>query len=84
MGNENEEHLGYGLGLIKAVILLFVFLAVVLLWKWLLRQISWKSVRRRLIKHAIVHSLGTPQPLRNFDASESKDRSPHERKERIG
>jgi hypothetical protein len=86
MGDENVEVHWYDFCLIKAVILLFVFLAVALLCKWLLRRIPWKSVKRRPVKHAIVHSLGTLRPPRNFDASQSKaiDRGQSERKKRIG
>jgi len=64
MGHENVELLWCVFCLIKAVILLFVFLAVALLCKWLLRRIPWG--------HAIVHSLGTLRPPRNIDASQSK------------
>ena len=67
MGNENVELLWCVFCLIKAVILLFVFFAVALLCKWLLRCIPWKSVKRRPVKHAMVHSIGTLRPPRNFD-----------------
>jgi hypothetical protein len=72
MGGENVELIWFVFCLIKAVIVLFVFLAVALLCKWLLRRIPWKSVKRRPVKHAIVHSLGTPRPPLGFDASRSK------------
>jgi hypothetical protein len=72
MGDENVELIWYGFCLIKALVLLFVCLAVALLCKWLVRRIPWKSVKRRPVKHAIVHSLGTLRPPRGFDASQSK------------
>ena len=85
MGNENVELLWYVFCLIKAILLFFVFLAA-LLCKRLLRRILWKSVKRRPVKHAIVHYLGPRRPPRNFDASQFKaiDRSLSERKMRIG
>jgi hypothetical protein len=63
MGNENVELLWYGLSLIKAAIFLVTFLLVALLCKRLLRRIPWKSVKRRPVKPAIVHYLGTLRPL---------------------
>lgn len=86
MGNDNVELFWYVFCLIKAVILLFVLLAVGLLCKWLLRRIPWKRAKRRPLKHAVVHSLGTLRPPWNFDASQSKaiDCSPCERKKHIG
>jgi hypothetical protein len=72
MGDENVELVWYGLCLIKAVIFLVVFLPVALLCKRLLRRISWKRVKPRPVKHALVHSLGALRPPRNFDASQSK------------
>jgi hypothetical protein len=72
MGDKNVEFIWYELCLIKALVLLFVCLAVVLLCKWLFRCIPWKSIKRRSVKHAIVHSLGTLRPPRNVDASQSK------------
>jgi hypothetical protein len=86
MGDENVELIWYGLCLIKTAIFLVAFLPVVLLCKWLLRRISWKSVKPRPVKHAIVHSLDTLWAPRSFEASQAKgiDRSLSERKKRIG
>jgi hypothetical protein len=86
MGNENVEIIWYGLCLIKAAIFLVAFLPVALLCKWLLRRIPWKSVNRHSITHMIAHSLDTPRPPRNFNASHPKAvyRSLSERKKRIG
>jgi hypothetical protein len=77
MGDENVEYIWFVFCTIKAGMALFGFLAVALLCKWLLRGIPWKSVKRRPVKYAIVHSPGTLGPPRNFDASQSKavDRS---------
>ena len=86
MGDDNVELLWYVFCLVKAVIFVLVFLAVALLCKWLLRRIPWKSVKRRPVKHAMVHSLGTLRPSWNFDPSQSKaiDQSLSQRKKRIG
>jgi hypothetical protein len=86
MGNENVELFWYVFCFIKAVIILFVFVAVGLLCKWLLCRIPRKGIKRRPVKHAVAHSLGTLRPPRNFDASQSKaiDRSLSERTKRFG
>jgi hypothetical protein len=86
MGGDNVQRLWYSLCLIKAVVTFFVVFVVVLLCKWLLRYIPWNRVKRRSVKHKIVHFVGILQPPRNFDASESKAvyRGRNERKERIG
>ena len=85
MRGENIEELWYGFWLIKAVVSLS-FLFVVLLCKRFLRCIPWNRVERRSAKHSMVHSLGTLQPTRNFDASESKaaDLDPGDMKRRVG
>ena len=72
MGSDNVEQLWYGLCLIKAVLTLFVVSVVVLLCKRFLRCLPCNRVKRRSAKHPMVHSLGTVQPPRKSDASESK------------
>ena len=75
MGNENVEEIWYALWLIKAIIAivsLCFFGAVALICKRLLRRIPWDRVKRRSVKHTMVHSFGTLKPPRNFDASKSK------------
>ena len=72
MGNENVEQIWYALWLIKAIVSLCFFGAVALICKRLLRCIPWNRVKRRSVKHTMVHSFGTLQPPRNIDASESK------------
>jgi hypothetical protein len=72
MGGDNVEPVWYGLCLIKAVVILLVVSVVILLCKRFLRSIPWHRVKRRSAKHPMVHLLGTLQPPRNFDASESK------------
>jgi hypothetical protein len=72
MRDENVELLWYAFCLIKAVILLFVFLAFALLCKWLFRRISWKNVKRRPVNHTMVHTLGTLRSPGNLDRSQSK------------
>jgi hypothetical protein len=86
MRGENIEELWYSLWLIKAVVSLSFLFVVVLLCKRFLRCIPWNRVRRRSAKHSMVHSLGTLQPPRNFDASQSKaaDLDPGDMKRRIG
>jgi hypothetical protein len=86
MRGENIEELWYGLWLIKAVLSLSFLFVVVLVCKRFLRLIPWNRVKRRSAKHSMVHSLGTLQPPRNFDASESKaaDLDPGDMKRRIG
>jgi hypothetical protein len=84
MRGENIEELWYGFLLIKAIVSLSFLFVVVLLCKRLLHCIPWNRVTWRSAKHSMVHSLGIQEPLRNFDASQSKavDRSPNERKQR--
>jgi hypothetical protein len=84
MRNGNVEQLWYALWLIKGMVWLSFWWAVALLCKWGLRRIRSERAKRHLLKQSIV--LGTLKPLRNINASESKvmDRSPSERKERIG
>ena len=75
MGNEDVEQIWYALWLIKAIVAIVsvcFFGAVALICKRLLRRIPWDRVKRRSVKHTMVHSIGTLQPPRNFDASESK------------
>ena len=75
MGNEDVEQIWYALWLIKAIVAIVsvcFFGAVALICKPLLRRIPWDRVKRRSVKHTTVHSIGTLQPPRNFDASESK------------
>ena len=86
MRGENIEELWYGFWLIKAVVSLSFLFVVVLLCKRFLRCIPWNRVKRRSAKHPMVHSLGTLQPPRNFDASESKaaDLDPGDMKRRTG
>jgi hypothetical protein len=86
MRGENIEELWYGFWLIKAVASLSFLFVVVLLCKRFLRCIPWNRVKRRSVKHSMVHSLGTLRPPRNFDASESKaaDLDPDDMKRRIG
>ena len=86
MRNGNVEQLWDGLWLIKGLVWLSFLWAVALLCKWGLRRIRSKRAKSCPLKQSIVHSLGTLKPPRNFNASESKvmDRSPRERKERIG
>ena len=75
MGNEDVEEIWYALWLIKAIVAIVsvcFFGAVALICKRLLRRIPWDRVKRRSVKHTMVHSIGTLQPPRNFDASESK------------
>jgi hypothetical protein len=86
MRGENIEELWYGFWLIKAVVSLSFLFVVVLLCKRFLRCIPWNRVKRRSAKLSMVHSLGTLQPPRNFDASESKaaDLDPGDMKRRIG
>lgn len=86
MRDMNVYQLWYALWLIKGIVLLSFLWAVALVCKRVLRRIPWNRVKRRSVKHKMVHSVGTLQPPRNFDAAESKavDRSPNERKERIG
>ena len=86
MRGENIEELWYGFWLIKAAVSLSFLFVVVLLCKRFLRCIPWDRVRRRSAKHSMVHSLGTLQPPRNFDASQSKaaDLDPGDMKRRIG
>jgi hypothetical protein len=85
MRGENIEELWYGFWLIKAVVSLCFLFVVVLLCKWFLRCIPWNR-ERRSAKHSTVHSLSILQPLRNFDASQSKaaDLDPGDMKRRIG
>ena len=83
MGDDNVELLWYVFCLVKAVIFVLVFLAVALLCKWLLRRIPSKSVRLRPVKHAKVHTLGTPRPPWNIDPK-AIDPGLSERKKRIG
>jgi hypothetical protein len=69
------EQIWYALWLIKAIVAIVsvcFFGAVALICKRLLRRIPWDRVKRRSVKHTMVHSIGTLQPPRNFDASESK------------
>jgi hypothetical protein len=86
MRGENIEELWYGFWLIKAAVSLSFLFVVVLLCKRFLRCIPWNRVKQRSAKHLMVHSLGTLQPPRNFDASESKaaDLDPGDMKRRIG
>lgn len=86
MGDENVEQIWYALWLIKGIVSLSVLWAVALLCKWGLRRIRSKSANGTPLKQSIVHSLGTLKPPRDLNASESRviDRSPSERKERIG
>jgi hypothetical protein len=86
MRGENIEELWYGFWLIKAAVSLSFLFVVVLLCKRFLRCIPWDRVRRRSAKHSMVHSLGTLQPPRNSDASQSKaaDLDPGDMKRRIG
>jgi hypothetical protein len=75
LGNEDMEQIWYALWLIKAIVAIVsvcFFGAVALICKRLLRRIPWDRVKRRSVKHTMVHSIGTLQPPRNFDASESK------------
>ncbi|RSL19096.1 hypothetical protein EDE15_4724 [Edaphobacter aggregans] len=75
MGNEDVEQIWYALWLIKAIVAIVsvcFFGAVALICKRLLRRIPWDRVKRRSVKHTMVHSIGTLQPPRNFEASESK------------
>ena len=75
MRDENVEQIWYALWLIKALVAigsLCLFGAVALICKRLLRRIPWNRVKRRSVKHTVVHSFGTLQPPRNIDASESK------------
>ena len=75
MRNENVEQIWYALWLIKAIVAivsLCFFGIVALICKGILRRIPWDHIKRRSVKHTMVHSLGTLQPPRNFDASESK------------
>ena len=72
MRGENIEELWYGFWLIKAVVSLSFLFVVVLLCERFLRCIPWNRVKPRSGKHSMVHSLGTLQPPRNFDASKSK------------
>jgi hypothetical protein len=75
LGNEDVEQIWYALWLIKAIVAIVsvcFFGAVALICKRLLRRIPWDRVKRRSVKHTMVHSIGTLQPPRNFDASESK------------
>jgi hypothetical protein len=85
MGTENIEELWYGFWLIRAVVSLSVLWVVALLSRWVLRCIPWNRVKRRSTKHSMVHSLGTGQPPRNFNASESKaaDLDPGDMKRRM-
>jgi hypothetical protein len=85
MGDKKVELMWYAFCLFRAIILLFSFVAVALLGKWLLRGIPWRGVKRRPVKYAVVHPLGTMRPPRNFDASQSKaiDHRPSVRKKRI-
>jgi hypothetical protein len=80
------QQLWYAFWLLKVMVSLSVLWAVALLCKWVLRCIRSSIARRRPVKQPIVHSLGTMKPPRNFNASESEvvDRSPSERKRRIG
>ena len=86
MRGENIEELWYGFRLIKAVVSLSFLLVVVPLCKRFLRCIPWNRVQRRSAKHSMVHPLSILQPLRNFDASQSKaaDLDPGDIKRRIG
>lgn len=86
MRGENIAELWYGFWLIKTVVSLSFLFVVVLLCKRFLRCIPWNRVKRRSAKHSMVHSLGTLQPPRNFDASVSKaaDLDPDDIKRRIG
>ena len=86
MRDENIEHLWHAFLLTRGMILLILLSAVVLFSKWLLRRILWNRTKRRRAEHPIAHSLGTLPPPRNFDASQFKaiDRSPTERKKRVG
>jgi hypothetical protein len=73
--DENVEQIWYALWLIKALVAigsLCLFGAVALICKRRLRRIPWNRVKRRSVKHTMVHSFGTLQPPRNIDASESK------------
>jgi hypothetical protein len=75
LGNEDVEQIWYALWLIKAIVAIVsvcFFGAVALICKRLLRRIPWDRVKRRSVKHTMVHSIGTLQPPRNFEASESK------------
>jgi hypothetical protein len=75
LGNENVEQIWYALWLIKAIVAivsLCFFGTVALICKRLLRRIPGDRIKRRSVKHTMVHSFGTLQPPRNFDASESK------------
>ena len=75
MRNENVEQIWHALWLIKAIVAivsLCFFGTVALICKRLLRRIPWDRIKRRSVKHTLVHSFGTLQPPRNFDASESK------------
>ena len=86
MGDQNIEELWYGFWLIKAIVSLSVLWAVALLCKWVLRCIPWNRIKRRSTKPSMVHSLGTLQSSRNFNASGSKaaDLDPGDMKRRIG
>ena len=86
MRGENIAELWYGFWLVKAVVSLSFLFVVVLLCKRFLRSIPWNRVKRRSAKHSVVHSLGSLQPPRNFDASASKvtDLHPDDMKRRIG
>jgi len=75
MGDESIEQFWYTLWLIKAIVAivsLCFFGAFALICKRLLRRIPWNRIKRRSVKHTIVHSFVTPRSPRNFDASESK------------
>jgi hypothetical protein len=82
----NVDQLWYDLWLIKGIVALSFLWAAALICKRVLSCIPWNRVKRRSVKHKMVHLVGTLQPPRNFDATEPKavDRSPNERKERIG
>jgi hypothetical protein len=86
MRDMNVEQLWYGLWLIKGMVSLSFLWGVAMVCKRLLRRILWNRVKRRLVKHSMVHSFGTLESPWNIDASESKavDRSPNEQEERIG
>ena len=86
MGDGNVEQVWHALELIKGIVALSFLWAVALICKRLLRCLPWNYFKRRSARHSMVHSLGTLQPPRNFDASESKaaDPGPGDMKRRIG
>jgi hypothetical protein len=86
MGDDSVEQFWYILWLIKAIIALGFFGAVTLICTSAFGLLRSKRTKRRSFEQPIVRLLGTPPPLRSFDASQFKaiDRSPVEKKKRIG